>query len=94
MEETVCACRYRLVAVDAARTDDAYWRLRVLHDASLNARRMRTQQNILGNVVRMLAYEECVLHVASRMVGSKVHLGKHVHVVLHLRSVSQDKAHA
>ena len=37
--------------------------------------------------------EEGVLHVAGRVVGGKVHLGEHVQVVLHFRTVGQDKAH-
>ena len=42
----------------------------------------------------MLRDEEGVLHVASGMVGGEVHLREHVEVVFHLRTVSEDKAHA
>ena len=54
---------------------------------------MRAQQDVLGYIVGMLADEEGVLHVASRMVGSEVHLGEHMEIVFHFRTVSEDKAH-
>ena len=41
----------------------------------------------------MLADEECVLHVAGRMVCGKVHLGEYVQVVLYLGTVRQYKTH-
>ena len=42
----------------------------------------------------MLTDKKRVLHVAGRMVGGKVHLGEHMEVVFHLRTVGQHKAHA
>ena len=42
----------------------------------------------------MLADKEGVLHVASRMVGSKVHLCEHMQIVLYFGTVCQDKAHS
>ena len=42
----------------------------------------------------MLRDEEGVLHVAGGVVGSKVHLGEHVQVVLHFGTVCQHEAHA
>ena len=42
----------------------------------------------------MLADEEGVLHIAGRVIGSKVHLSEHVEIVFHLRAVSKDETHA
>ena len=94
MEETVGTGSDGLVAVDASRADDADGRLLGLHHTGLHTRCVGAQNHVLGHVVGMLRYEECVLHVAGRMVGSKVHLGEHVQVVFHLRAVGQYEAHA
>ena len=101
MEETVSAGGDGLVAVDTSRADDtdgggqfAVLGVHILHDAGLNARCVRTQQDVLGDIVRVLTDKEGVLHVAGRMVCCKVHLGEHMQVVLHLRTVCQHKAHA
>ena len=67
MEEAVGARRDSLVAVYASGTDDADWRLLRRHHAGLHRRCVRAEQH-----VRRTLDEECVLHVARRMVGSEV----------------------
>lgn len=82
MEEAVGARRDSLVAVYASGTDDADWRLLRRHHACLHRRCVRAEQH-----VRRTLDEECVLHVARRMVGSEVQSREHVPVVLHFRTV-------
>ena len=82
MEEAVGARRDSLVAVYASGTDDADWRLLRRHHAGLHRRCVRAEQH-----VRRTLDEECVLHVARRMVGSEVQSREHVPVVLHFRTV-------
>lgn len=82
MEEAVGARRDSLVAVYASGTDDANWRLLRRHHACLHRRCVRAEQH-----VRRTLDEECVLHVARRMVGSEVQSREHVPVVLHFRTV-------
>ena len=56
---------------------------------------MRAEQDVLRHIVQFrLFHEERVLHVAGGMVGGKVHLGEHMQVVFHLRSVGQHESHA
>ena len=56
---------------------------------------MAAENHVLGNVVRIgLLYKEGILHVAGWMVSSEVKHGKHVLVVIHLRTLEQGKAHA
>ena len=100
VEEAVCAGGDGLVTIDATRTDDAdggrelaVLVVHTLHDASLHAGGVRAQQDVLRDLIGMLADEEGVLHVAGGMVGSEVHLGEHVEVVFHLGTVGEDKAH-
>ena len=42
----------------------------------------------------MLRYEEGVLHIACGVIGSKVHTGEHMQVVLYLGTVGQHESHA
>lgn len=90
-----------LVAIDATRTDDAdgsrqlaVLGMHLLHHSGLNGRGVGAEQDVLGDIVGMLADEESVLHVTGWMVGSEIHLGEDVVVVFHLRSVGQYESHA
>ena len=56
---------------------------------------MAAEEHILGNIVRVgLLYKEGVLHIAGRVVGSKVEHRKYVLVVIYLRTLEKGKAHA
>ena len=55
---------------------------------------MRTQKDVLGNIVGMLTNKECILHIACGVIGSEVHLGEDVVIVLNLRTIGEHKAHA
>ena len=101
MEETVGTGSDSLIAIDTTRTDNpdgsgefTVLGVHVFHHTGLNRRGVRTEQNVLRDIVGMLRDEEGVLHVAGRMVGSEVHLGEHVEVVFHLRAVGKDEPHA
>ena len=100
MEEAVGTGGDGLVAIDAAwanHTDRSRQLsmlvVHVLHHTSLNARGVRAEQDVLGDIVGMLADEEGVLHITGRMVSGKVHLREHVEIVFYLRTVCQNKAH-
>ena len=61
MEETVGTCSDGLVTIDATRTNDAdgccqltILGMHVFHHTGLNARSMRTEQNVLGDIIGML----------------------------------------
>ena len=56
---------------------------------------MAAEEYVLGNVVELaLLNEECVLHVACRMVGGKVELCEHMKVIVNLRTCCQREAHS
>ena len=99
MEETVSTCSDGLIAVDASRANHAdrcgqfsILGVHVFHHSCLNARGVRTQQNILGHIIGMLADEESILHISGRMVSCKVHLRENVEIIFHFRAVSEYKA--
>ena len=87
MEEAVGAGRDGLVAIHAARADDADGGLGVLHDAALHRRGVGAQEH-----VGVALYEECVLHVARGMVFSKVERREHVPVILDFRALGYGEA--
>ena len=72
VEEAVGTGGDCLVAVNAAGADDADGRLVALHRAYLNRAGVAAQHDIAGHILVVLLNEEGVLHIAGRMVGSKV----------------------
>ena len=93
MEEAVCTCCDCLIAIYSSRTDDADRRLRCLHHTGLHRTGVATKKDVLSNIVWILLYEECVLHVAGWMVGGEIHLREHMQVVFCLWSISKHKSH-
>lgn len=83
------AGRDGLVAVNAAGADNADGGLHLLHGAGLHRRCMGAQQHI----GRIAGNEECVLHIAGRVVSSKVQRREHMPVILHLRAIGNSEAH-
>ena len=95
MEETVSAGADSLVTVNATWAEHTDRWLMGFHIVSLVARSMAAEEHILGNIVRVgLLYKEGVLHIAGRVVGSKVEHRKYVLVVIYLRTLEKGKAHA
>ena len=88
MEETVGTSRDSLVAINTPRADYSYWRLAVFHYTTLHGTCVSSKQYV------WTFHKECVLHVARRVVGGKIHRGKHVPVVLYFRTLSQHKSHS
>ena len=68
MEEAVCTVADGLVAINAARTDDAERGLLHLHDTALDGAGVSTQDD-----VGMALDEEGVLHVSCGMIFSEIH---------------------
>ena len=95
MEEAVCACADRLVAIYAPRAKHADRRFLLGHDARLNAGCMCAQQDV-GRLLYAGFFldKERVLHVACRMFGRKVQHAEYVAVVLYFRSVSHHESDA
>ena len=59
-----------------------------LHEMTLITRCVTTKQYILGYIVRIaLLDEKGVLHVACRMVCSKIKFGKYVQVIINFRTI-------
>ena len=95
VEEAVGTGADGLVAVYSSWAEHTDRWLVGFHIVSLVVGSMATENYILGNVVRIgLLYKEGILHVAGWMVGSEVKHGKHVLVVIYLRTLEQSKAHA
>ena len=87
VEEAVGASRYCLVAINTSGADDADRRLGNLHHTRLHRRSVGAQQNVGAAL-----YEECILHVACRMVFGKVERREHMPVVFHLRTLGNSEA--
>ena len=89
MEEAMSTCTHGFVAVNSTRAKYANGRLCLFHDTRLHAAGVAAK-----NDVGMRLHEERVLHVASRMVVSKVQTAVNVPVVLHLRAFCQGETKA
>ena len=87
MEKTVGPCRNGFISIYSSRTDYADRGSSVFHNPALDGRRVGSEQNI-GSAV----YEESVLHVSGRMIGSKIKRRKNVPVIFDFRTFSYSKA--
>ena len=94
VEEAVGAGCDRLVAIHAAGADDADGRLLAFHRAHLDRTGVAPEHDVAGHILIILLDEEGVLHVAGRMVGSKVQRAEHVPVVLDLGTIGDGEAQA
>ncbi len=95
MEETVSTGADGLVTIYATWAEHTDRWLVGLHIVSLIARSMAAEEHILGNIVGVgLLDEECILHVAGWMIGSKVEHGEYVLVVIYLWTLIEGEAHA
>ena len=94
VEEAVGTGADSLVAVYAARAENADRWLMSLHVMCLIVGGMTAQEHILGYVIIVaLLDEEGILHVTGWMIGCKVEHSEHVLVVVNLRTLIEGESH-
>ena len=93
MEECVCTVADGFITVYTSRTKHADRRLCSLHNTALHAGCVCAKNDAVRYVFCIIFDEECILHVACRMVFGKIHGGEYVPVVFHFRSVGDVESH-
>ena len=94
MEETVGASGDGFVAIHPTRANDANGWLLLFHSAHLHRTGVATQNNVALHILFVGINKEGVLHIACRVVGSKIQRAKHVPIVFHFRTICQGETKA
>ena len=94
VEEAVCTCGNRLIAIYTTRTQHTDWWLLTQHCTCLYARSVRTKQNIAWFLhTDFLLDKERILHIACRMLWGKIQKRIYVLIILHFWSFRHCKTY-